>query len=222
MKKMILSATGIILSLASFAQFSFGLQGTGNLGNAKIKNENDFDYRKKMRAMPGAGIVVQYELGKHLAVRSGVNYQQNGVTLKTTVDESVNMKLEIQNSLRYVQLPVNLLYTIRLSRLQLYAGAGGYINYGVDGKLKATLSFTMPDGSESKVTEKAKAFKKEEDGGAGFKKTDFGVGALAGIKLGKGLFANVGYQLSLSNINGTDDDAVYKNRGIQLTIGYFF
>jgi hypothetical protein len=222
MKKTILFLAGSILSFCTMAQLSIGIHGTGNLANAKIKNANDFDYRSKMRAMPGAGIDLQFAFSKHLAIRTGANYIQNGVTLKATVDETVNMQLKIQNSLHYVQLPINLLYTVPLGRIQLFAGAGGYYNYGISGKLRSTLSHTMPDGNESVMEEEVDAFKKEEQGGAGLKKSDYGIGAIAGIRLGGGLFVNAGYQLSLANLDGTNDNAEYKNRSLQLTIGYFF
>ena len=221
MKKFILSATAIIFSAASFAQFSFGLQGTGNLGSASIKTTDGPDFRKTMKALPGAGVVVQYAINEHLAVRSGVNYLQNGVTLKTTIDETVAMKVVVENKLNYIQVPVNVLYTVPFSRVQFFAGAGGYISYGISGKSKSTLRYTMPDGHEAVEIDETKAFKKEQDGGAGLKKTDYGVGALAGIRLSSGLFANVGYQFSLANISGSDD-VKYKNRGLQLTVGYFF
>lgn len=221
MKKFILSATAIIFSAASFAQFSFGIQGTGNLGSASIKTTDGPDFRKTMKALPGAGVVVQYAINEHLAIRSGVNYLQNGVTLKTTIDETVATKVVVENKLNYIQVPLNVLYTVPFSRVQFFAGTGGYISYGISGKSKATFRYTMPDGHVAVETEETKAFKKENDGGAGLKKTDFGVGALAGIRLGSGLFANVGYQLSLANISGSDG-VKYKNRGLQLTVGYFF
>jgi hypothetical protein len=106
--------------------------------------------------------------------------------------------------------------------MQFYAGGGGYINYGVSGKSKAKLSHTMPDGHEAVVVEEADAFDKEEDGGTGLNRTDLGVGALAGLRLGNGLFVHAGYQLSLTDIDKSDDNAKYRNRGLQLTIGYFF
>jgi Outer membrane protein beta-barrel domain len=221
MKKILLSATAIFLSAACFAQFSFGLQGTGNLGSASVKFADGPSFTKTMKAMPGAGVVVQYAFNEHLALRSGVNYLQNGVTLKTTLDDAAPLKLVVENNLNYLQVPVNVLYTVPFSRLQFFAGGGGYVSYGISGKSKAKLSFTMPDGEENITVEEVDAFKKEDDGGAGLKRTDFGVGLLAGVRLGNGLFANAGYQLSLVNI-ADGEGGKYKNRGLQLTIGYFF
>lgn len=220
MKKIIGVVTGIILSAGSMAQVEVGIHGTGNLASAKIKFDNDFDYTKTMKAMPGAGVVLQFGINKNLAIRSGVNYVQNGVVLKATVDGETNMKVKLENNLHYVQVPVNLLFKIPVSSVTFFAGGGAFFNYGIGGKTKSTLSYTMPDGEQFTETEKTEAFKKEEDGGAGLKRTDFGVGALAGLQFGK-LFANVGYQLSLAN--STDaEGGEYKNRGLQLTIGCFF
>jgi hypothetical protein len=109
-----------------------------------------------------------------------------------------------------------------VSRLALFVGAGPYINYGVSGKLKGTVKYTMDDGNESVIKEEFSAFKKTEDGGGGLKRSDFGVGAVAGLKLGGGLFVNAGYQLSLSNIADKEDNSSYRNRGLQLTLGYMF
>lgn len=222
MKKISLLIAGISVSLLAMSQLSVGIHGTGNLADAKFKTVNDFDYKSKMRAMPGAGIDLQYAFSKHMAIRTGANYLQNGVTLTATVDETVNMKVNIKNSLHYVQVPVNLLYTVPVGGLQFFAGGGGYFNYGISGKSKSKLSHEMPDGNESVVEEEVDAFKKEEDGGGGFSKSDYGVGVLAGIRLAGGLFVNAGYQLSLANIDDRDGDNKYKNRGLQLTIGYFF
>jgi hypothetical protein len=220
MKKIIGAEAGIVLSLGSFAQFNVGIHGTGNLASAKIKFENDFDYSKTMKAMPGAGIVLQVGINKNLAIRSGVNYVQNGVVLKATVDGETSMKIKLENNLHYIQVPVNLLFQVPVSSVKFFAGGGAFFNYGISGKTKSTLTYTMPDGETFTETEKADAFKKEEDGGAGLKKTDFGVAALAGLQFGK-LFVNVGYQLSLSN-SADAEGGEYKNRGLQLTLGTFF
>ena len=221
MKQIVLAISGLVISLAGYSQLSFGLQGTGGLSNARISNVNDFDFKKKMRAMPGAGVVVQYDLTKNFALRSGINYQQNGVTLKATTTQEFEMKVELENTLHYVQVPVNALFILPVGGLKLYGGAGGYVGYGISGASRSTITYTDLDGKKEVTKEKFKAFKKEEDGGANLKKTDFGASVLAGIQLPGGLFANAGYQLGLSNIS--DGEAgKYRNRNLQLSIGYFF
>ncbi|MEI9943069.1 MAG: porin family protein [Chitinophagaceae bacterium] len=188
MKRIILLGTGFMMSIATFAQFSFGVQGTGNLTDAKIKKEDAFAFKKKMKAMPGAGVVVQYQINENLAIRSGGNYQQNGITLKATLNDENNMKVELKNSLNYVQVPVHVLYVKPAFGTRFYAGVGGYVNYGVSGKVKGKFSYSTPEQGHVDFTEEVKAFKKEEDGGAGFKRADFGISAIAGVELLNGLF----------------------------------
>ena len=222
MKKIVLAISGMVISLAGFSQFSVGLQGTGSLANAQIKNAEDFDYKKKMRAMPGAGVVVQYAFNENFALRSGLNYQQNGIKLTATASqEAIEMNIKLENTLHYVQIPVNALFTLPVGSFKFYAGAGGYVNYGISGNTKSTVTYTLSPDEKETIREKAKAFKKEEDGGANLKRTDFGASALAGIQLPGGLFANVGYQLGLSNMSN-GDEGKYRNRSLQLSIGYFF
>ena len=220
MKKMMLAAIAMMFTVAGFSQFSFGVQAIGNLSTATVKNVPDIGFTKKMRMLPGGGVVAQYDLSDKIAIRSGINYLQQGVTLKTTFDETVNLRARAENKLHYLQVPVNVLYNIPVGNFKVYAGAGGYVNYGISGESVQTTSMNMPDGHESVTVEKLKAFKKEDQGGAGLKKLDIGAGAIAGIQLNNGVFANVGYQLGLTNIS--EGDGKYKNRGLQLSVGYFF
>lgn len=220
MKKILLFFAVSLISIASLSQLNVGLQGTGSLADAQIKTVSDLNYKKKMKAMPGAGIVVQYGLTKHFAIRTGANYIQHGIEISTVTTDGSDMRVKLESRLHYVQIPLNFLYTVPLSRIQFYAGGGGYINYGFNGNMTATATYTMPNGHETTQVEKSDAFKKEEDGGYGFKKTDFGIGALAGVRFGR-IFANAGYQLSLSNLNTGDGGGEYRNRSLQFTIGYF-
>lgn len=221
MKKVSLLVIAMAVAFGSFAQLSVGIHGTANMASANAKWLGDLDFKKTMRAMPGAGIDVQYSLGKNFALRTGANYVQNGVTLTTTVVETSTIHIKVQNNLHYVQLPLSLLYTVPVMRTQFFAGGGGYISYGISGKTKARLTYENPDGHEV-IIEEVDAFKKEEDGGSALKRTDYGVAALAGIRRANGLFVQAGYQLSLANIDGSEEKGTYKNRGLQLTIGFFF
>jgi hypothetical protein len=165
-----------------------------------------------MRAMPGAGVVVQAGLGS-VAIRTGVNFLQSGVKLKGS---TAGGDFEAATKINYLQVPVNLLYVVKAGGLQVYFGGGGYFNYAVSGQ---SVINAQVNGQTVKVTDDL--FKSDGPEDVAFKKTDYGVSALAGIRLPGGIFANVGYQYGLSNVGG-DEDNMYKNRGLQLSIGYFF
>lgn len=217
---MILLATGIALSTAGFSQFSFGVQATGNMSTARLTTSDDINFSKTMRFSPGGGLVAQYALSDKLAIRSGINYLQNGGVFNYTDNDFIVTKVKVDNKLNYLQLPVNFMYKLPIGKLELYAGVGGYISYGLSGKTKITKSYTLPDGNH--VTEEERdAFKDAEKNGAGFRKVDFGASALAGVKLKNGLFANIGYQFGLTDI-ASDTDTKYFNRSLQLHVGYLF
>jgi Outer membrane protein beta-barrel domain len=223
MKTIFLLTTAMIISMAGFAQFSIGIQGTGTLSNAKFTEEEGLDINKKMRAMPGGGLVAQLQLKEKLAIRSGVSFIKHGITATGTIPENGDqpaVTAKTETDLNYLQVPVNVLYTVPLSRIKLFAGGGVYFNYGLSGKIKIESSTTLPDGTPYSFKDEIDAFKKVSENGSGMKRTEFGVGALAGIQFNN-LFANVGYQLGLSNSAG-DGDGTYKQHGLQFTLGYFF
>ena len=219
MKKITLSAIGIIAAMASFAQFKVGVQATSNLSSASVSVPG-IKFNRTMKELPGAGIVAQYDASENLSVRSGINYLQHGVIVESIKDPSSDVQVKAENTLHYLQVPVNVLYNIPVGKVTLFAGAGGFVNYGISGITKQTTREFAPDGTVDVTIEELKAFKKEEEDGAGLKKFDFGASALAGINLNNGIFANLGYQLSLANIS--EGEGKYKNLGLQLTVGYLF
>ena len=216
---MMLAAIAIIISMAGFSQFKFGVQAIGNISSATVKSEPNMAFTKTMVGLPGAGVVAQYDASEKISVRSGINYLQHGVILESKMAPTVNVQAKAENTLHYLQLPVNVVYYIPVGKVSLFAGAGGFVNYGVDGTSEQTTTEVV-NGHEIVTVEKLKAFKKEDDGGAGLKKFDFGAGALAGVKLSNGFFANLGYQLSLTNIS--QGGGKYKNQGLLVSVGYFF
>jgi hypothetical protein len=227
MKRMFLIATGLFLSVAGFSQFSIGIQGTGNLGSAALKfKDGPTDWKKSMEFTPGGGIVAQIGIKKNFALRTGLLFLQHGVTVNTKGFDPDNgelgeISIEAKNKLNYIQVPLYALYTKQMGGLQFFAGAGPFVNYGVSGVTKMTASYTLPNGEPGSETTETDAFKTDSEDGANFDRTDFGAGALAGIKLSGGLYIQAGYQLGLANIT-RDEGNKYKTQGIQVSFGYFF
>lgn len=223
MKKLVILFAGVVLTGTAFSQVSIGIQGIGNLGNAKFTADELSSYDKTMKAMPGAGVVADIQLTDKVAIRTGINFLQTGVQIKATQDgeagEIDKIHLEATTKLNYLQIPLNLMYTSSGSAIKFFAGAGPYFSYGISGKLKSTATTHYSSGETEVEKDESDAFKKV-NGESLFKRTDIGVGAIAGVKFPNGMFANVGYQYSLANIN--KGEGSYKSRGLQLTVGYFF
>lgn len=223
MKRIVTLLVGAVTASVSFGQLSIGIQGTGNLSDANIETADFVSSAKKMRTLPGAGIVADVKLSPALTVRTGLNYLQNGIKLETSMPgvpgEIDEISFTGKVNLNYLQVPVNLLYTTK-GATQFFVGGGPYFSYAISGKTKQEMTIKFSDGSTETEKEEGDPFEKDDDGETYWKRTDFGVGAMAGVKLPGGFFANVGYQFSFSNLNKTEEEK-YKNRGLQLTIGYY-
>ena len=220
MKKIMLSAIGIIAAMASFAQVKFGVQAIGNLSSAAVETVPAVNFTKTMKELGGAGMVAEFEASEKFSVRTGINYLQHGVIVESVKDPATDFQVKAENTLHYLQLPANVLYNIPVGKVTIFAGVGGFINYGIDGTTKQTTRQFMQDGSVDVTVEDLKAFKKEDQGGAGLKKFDYGASALAGVKFNNGLFTNLGYQLSLADIS--EGEGKYKNQGFQVSVGFLF
>ena len=223
MKKVFTLIISLVAGFTCFSQLSIGLQGTGNLSDANFKADELINPSKKTRTLPGAGIVADLDLTPSLIVRSDLNYQQNGIIARSSFagipGEIDEIKAEAKFDLHYLQVPFQLLYSTK-GHINFFVGGGPYVSLAVAGKTKTAMTYKLSDGTTVTEKEDSDPFEKDEEGNASFKRTDYGISAIAGLRLPSGLFANVGYQYSLDNIS-IDNGSEYKNRSFQLTIGYY-
>ncbi|RYF79312.1 MAG: PorT family protein [Chitinophagaceae bacterium] len=227
MKKFYLLAVAAVVSTAAFSQAKWGVQAHGNLASNKLSVEGADMFKKTANFGFGVGVVSDVTLGSNLSLRSSLNLLQKGGKLKSSFnlggdDGQGEMlpSIEVDNKFYYAELPVNLVYNVATSSGKLYFGAGPSVGFGLSGKAKVTS--TNPFDPSEKEEEKVDAFKKEDDGGAGYKRFDLSANAIAGYQFNSGLFVHAGYLLGLSNLVDSQDGESMKNRGLQLTIGYFF
>ena len=204
--------------MTGFAQLKLGLQVTGSLASANVKSKYDINFDKGIAGLPGVSAIVQYDMGRHMSLRTGLTYLQQGSELKYSFDEFGSTTTTTK--LNYLQVPVQAIYGVDAGSTRLYAGLGGYGGYGISGHVKNTLWFYTDDGGYE-ITEKLKAFDKLEEDGGDLEKFDYGMIGLAGVELKNGLYFEAAYQQGLANISRDKEDS-YKNTGIQFTIGYSF
>ena len=223
MKKIFLLAIAAIVTTAAFSQVNWGIQAHGNLARTSLSGEGTEAFKKSSIIGIGAGVVADAKLSDQLSLRTSLNLLQKGGKLEFEGDgegDSFITSMSATNKLFYAELPVNLVYNVNLSSGKLFFGAGPSLGYGLFGKSK--VIYTNPFDPSEKEEEETDAFKKEEDGGAGFKRFDFSANAIAGYQFNNGLFVNAGYKLGLGNLMESEDGESIKNRGLQLTVGYFF
>ena len=226
MKKIYLLAMAALFTTAAFSQVKWGVQATGNLGTARLNSDYDGFFKKTLAPGFGAGIVSEASLTNKLSLRTSLSLLQKGSKMKTAFDMgdgdngSFFPSATMINKLYYGELPVSLTYNVPMGTGKLFFGAGPSVGYGLFGKSKVTS--TDPFNPGQKETQSFDAFKKEEDGGAGYKRFDFSANAIAGFQWKSGFYVNAGYLLGFSNIIDAEDGQSYKNRSLQLSVGYFF
>ena len=227
MKRIYLLALAAIVSTAAFSQVKLGLQATGNLANVKLSMDGAELFKKKSNIGFGVGLVSEIDLGTSVSLRPSLNLLQKGGKLESAFntdgsgDGELLPSVSVDNKFYYAELPVNLVYNVNLASGKLFFGAGPSVGLGLFGKAKVTS--TNPFDPSEKETEEFDAFKKEEDGGAAYKRLDFSANAIAGFQSKSGFYVNAGYSLGLNNmVDSEEDGGSMKNRGLQLTIGYFF
>jgi hypothetical protein len=216
MKKVILLAAATVIATVSFSQVRLGVQVIGNASSVSASSNEVSDLKEPMVVGFGAGLSAALPLQNNLSLRSSLNFLQKKSKVEfATVAGKTNT---IKSSLNYLELPVNLVYSVPLNGMSVYFGAGPSVGYGIGGKIKYQGYLPTEGGGSVAVNESTDAFKKEDKGGAGFKRFEISANANAGVQFDNGIYLNAGYLAGLNNIG--DKESKYKNGGIMLTLGF--
>ena len=220
MKKVIV-LVAIMASTQAFSQLHYGVQVSANLSDADLKSANTSKLSKDMKALSGATLVGEYSITKNVSVRTSLGLLQKGVEvsgISNGTGAPGGFNSSINTTLNYLEMPWNFVYNIHFKSAKLMIGAGPSFGLGISGKAKTM--FTDPANPSTKHNEEVDAFKDEKDGGLGFKRFDASASALVGIGFKKGLYFTASYLYGVSNLSSDKDE--YKNRGLQLSLGFMF
>ena len=149
MKKITLVIAAVIFSVSAFSQIRLGLQVTGTLASANVKSKYDINFEKGNTGLPGVSAIVQYDMGNHFFLLSGITFLQHGVDLKYAFDEFGSTTSTTK--LNYLQAPLQAIYSAKVGSSRIYAGLGGYGGYGLSGTVKNTFWFHTDDGADARL-----------------------------------------------------------------------
>ncbi len=208
MKKLFLTAAAVFALTAVNAQdITFGAKVGVNLANA---DAGDFDTDAVTSFH--IGVTAELPISDKFSVQPELLYSIQGASLTETITED---KYEYLYKLNFINLPIMAKYYVTQG---LSLEAGPQIGFLV--KAEVETDFTDSDDSSNNVsiTTDSKDY---------YKSIDFGFNIGAGYKLESGLNFTLRYNLGLSNLSDTDhedvsDDSEWKNRVLQLSVGYTF
>lgn len=211
----------LALSLPVLAQsVKFGVKAGLNESTADFgKTSTDISNLSGLNA----GAFAEFEFGK-ISLQPALCYTQKGYNSGTHAiinDPNGTGSFDANSRLRlnYLQLPVNVLYNIAVKPGKIFLGVGPYYGYALSGNLKGIIINTYPNRPAVSNTQNANI---TFDGDNNYKRSDFGLNALAGIKLKNGLLFSINYEYGLTDIYKSQSTNTVKNRVFGFSAGYEF
>jgi hypothetical protein len=148
-----------------------------------------------------AGVISEIPIIGNLALQPGILYSVKG----TKIDF---LGVEGSISPGYIEIPVNVAYSLGSDAIKFSLFAGPYVAYGINGKTKS-----------GGVSEDIVFGTGEDDD---MNPLDYGVNFGAGVNI-SGLFVSAQYGLGLANLStGTTGDEEIKNTVIGISLAYLF
>jgi len=184
----------LVITPAAHAESNrFGIKGGVNVSDQSIiYNGNSLN----TSAYTGfhAGILYKIELPRSLGVQAEVLYSQKGSFYKTG-------NSQVKNRFDYLDIPLYLRWTLGLPLVKPYAGAGPYVAFPLNMKVRGT-------DSSSKWAN------------TGFNDSDFGIGATLGVDVFDRLQVSLNYQWGLRNIYSGTYDVKTRNQNLGISVGF--
>lgn len=225
MKKIIAGVIGFVMALGASAQVTawdsskpaqavtFGVRAGMNVANAGGDAE---DMKSKIGFF--GGVAVDFNIVRSFSINSGLFFTQKGCKTDkfSYVDEDfgLSMTADARMTMNYLEIPVYASYRLNLdsdNALQIFFGP--YFDYGVYGKLTATVK-----ADNQKASESINVYDKDEMGGESLDRFQMGLGLGAAYSYRK-FSLGLSYQWGLTEI-ASDAGAHWNNFNISL--GYNF
>ena len=215
--KIFVSAICLFFASAAMSQVSLGIQGGGVMSMARVKEDALSGQSLKGKSKYGwqAGIIADIPFGEgNLRLMPELNYVNKGYKLNTSINVvGQTVTVDGTSNVGYIELPLNLAYTIPVGDNFFVIGAGPYASYGVNGKNKVKSSI---NGQGSEETSKVEFGSDESQ----IKPFDYGVNVMAGYLFGNGMQIKLNYSYGLAELSNAEF-TTYKNSYLGLSLGYY-
>jgi hypothetical protein len=175
------------------------------------------------------GVFKDFALCKNWSIQPALLYTIKGYRVTTDIQipgpppsNTQPLHEDGKQTYQYLELPVNVLYNIKIKSSKIFVGGGPYMGYlfSVVGQKNTSVNNGAPVFTETK----------RDVGGnnstsGNFKSTDFGLNGLLGFGLKNGLLFSYSISYGFTNIianQGTNPTPITKNRVMNFSLGYEF
>ena len=245
MKKLLLSASVILLATGAFAQTSmsgsdarFGIKAGVNLARFHASNaDGSTSFNDNVKDNVGFNVTAfaDFGVGNNFFIQPGVSLQNKGakfestnaVTIGNTTATTVSSN---KTSLMTVEVPVNAVFRIPTGDAgAIQISAGPYIGFNVSGKNKLESTTTTRNNTTNTSTVGTASSEDDLSFGTGTDKdytgTEFGANFGLAYRTTSGFLVGANYGLGFSNLVPKDarvGDAKLANRVLGFSVGYSF
>lgn len=193
---------GLCFSMAAtvptYAQWSFGIK--AGITSSTVSNKY-WDNKQKIGLL--AGGVVTYELNEHFDLQGELYYANRGYKTEVYTEVSDQKPHDWKSSLSYLNLPVLLKW--------FPMGQGVYVEAGPQ------LGYMLDISNDREGWPKNEPL--DQDLQENYKRWDFGIVGGIGFLFPNGLFADIRYDLGLTDVF---KEAKSKQRAWEFSVGYMF
>ena len=200
----------MIVSAIGFGQVKYAVQlGTVLVnGSEEYKDPADHtnNYTFDMKAQPGIllGGVVDIPFNEEASLRTGVNLNYENSKIS-------ELGYVLRMHAFYADVPVSLLYHIKLGAGKVLIGGGANVGIGFSG------TYSSNQDQEGDIVFDGK---NKEDDDIHYKRVNFGLGVSGGYQVNKHIFFDASYIFGISNLSPYDNTTDKMNQ-LNLKIGYF-
>jgi hypothetical protein len=198
----------ISVTTNSYSQ-TFGVKAGLNLSKMLWKNDRG-NYTDYLKMKPGFhfGATAEFPIDEIFSFEPGLLFSTKGY--KWALGGDINL------TLYYFDLPLNLKAVYYIKQAKIYGTFGPYLGIGLSGKTEYDL---IINGKPESGNEDIKWGTSEDDS---FKRFDFGLNFGTGIEI-KSILLGVSYELGLANIEANPiDGSRLSNQVISISVGYKF
>ncbi|RNL55503.1 porin family protein [Pedobacter jejuensis] len=245
MKKLLLSASVILLATGAFAQNTmsgsdarFGLKAGVNLARFHSSGTTGSDsFNDNVKDNVGFNVTAfaDFGVGNNFFIQPGISLQNKGAKFESTIANTVgnttvtNVSTN-KTSLMAIEVPINAVFRIPTGDAgAVQISAGPYVGFNISGKNKIESTTTTLNNTTNTSTvvngsnENDLSFGSTTDKNYG--STDFGANFGLAYRTTSGFLVGANYGLGLSNLIAKDSrvgDSKLTNRVLGFTVGYSF